>query len=562
MKRRNFLKIFPAAGITPFVVNGFPMRPFANSKMAKILGTCDGVEDRVLVLIQLKGGNDGVNVVIPFNQYDRYAQIRPTIHIDQAKLINLDKTLPLADQVGLHPGLTSIKAMYDQGNAAIVQGVGYQSMDQSHFKATNLWYTGGDSTAANNNLGSGWMGRALQAFYPDVQGAPTAKMPDPLGIQIGDSSPALGFHTETEHQNAINLSGQDASGFFSLVQTIGGAPMSNIPKSDMGGEIEYIISVEQSVEKYAQRISEVFNAGSNTIATYPDANKYGLNAGSNGQNVNLAEQLKTVARLISGGSKTKIYLCQLGGFDTHNAQVDSGDTSIGDHANLISYLADSVKTFFDDLDGMGRGDQVVGCTFSEFGRCAKENGSFGCDHGTLAPMMVFGKGIHAGVQGTNVNLSNLTNDGQLQGMQHDYRQVFTTLLQDWLGADNEILEQTMFDGYAKIPLVDAALVVNPDCYFGTTAVNDPYQRPRPLSVYPNPASVTAEVTFQSERAFDAQLTLHSLGGSLVSGATVKVAPGSNFFYLEVMTLPAAPYFVRIEDKATGKAEVVKLNVVR
>ena len=558
MKRRNFLKIFPAASVTPFVVNGFPLRPFANSKMAKVLGTCDGVDERVLVLIQLKGGNDGVNTIVPLNQYDKYAQVRPTIRIQQDKLINLDSTLPNADQVGLHPALTSLKAMYEKGNAAIVQGVGYQSMNQSHFKATDLWFTGGDTTPDGNNLGSGWMGRSLQAFYPDVLGAPTADMPDPLGIQIGDSNPALGFHTETEHQNAINLTGQDASGFYSLIQTIGGAPMKNIPNSDLGSEVKFIVSVEQSVSAYAGRITQVFNAGSNSISVYPLPTAYGLNTESN----KLAEQLKTIARLVKGGCKTKMYLCQLGGFDTHNAQVDSGDTAVGDHANLLGYLSDSVKTFFDDLEGLGLADQVMGCTFSEFGRCAEENGSFGCDHGNLAPMMIFGKNVQAGVQGTNVNLSNLTNDGQLQGMQHDYRQVFTTLLQDWLGADNEILEQTMFDGYAKIPLIDAAAVVNPDCYFGTSATDDPYQRVRPLKIYPNPASVTAEVSFDSERSFDARLTLHSLGGSIITAMNVQVAPGTNFYYLDVLGLPPAPYFVRLEDKASGRAEVVKLTVVR
>lgn len=557
MKRRNFLKIFPAASVTPFVVNGFPLRPFANSKMAKILDTCEGVEERVLVLIQLKGGNDGVNAVIPINQYDKYAAVRPTVRIPQDKLINLDTTLPNADQVGLNPALASFKAMYDKGNAALVQGVGYQSMNQSHFKATDLWLSGGDSTPDGNNLGTGWIGRSLQAFYPDVLGAPTAQMPDPLGIQIGDSNPSLGFHTETEHQNAINLTGQDAAGFFSLIQTIGGAPMKNIPNSDLGGEVKYVISVEQSVNLYAQRITQVFNAGSNSIATYPSGNDYGMNGAT------LADQLKTIARLVRGGSKTKIYLCQLGGFDTHNAQVDSGDTTVGDHANLLRYLSDSVKTFFDDLEGLGIADQVVSCTFSEFGRCAEENGSFGTDHGTLAPLMVFGKNIQAGVKGTNVNLSNLTNDGQLQGMQYDYRQVFTTLLQDWLGADNEILEQTMFDGYAKMPLVDAAAVVNPDCYFGTTtAANDPYQQVRALKIYPNPASVTAEVSFDSERSFSARLTLHSLGGSLITAMNVQVAPGTNFYYLDVLGLPPAPYFVRLEDKASGRAEVVKLTVVR
>jgi len=549
MKRRNFLKIVPAASVTPFVVNGINMRPFANTNMAKILSTCDGIEDRVLVLIQLKGGNDGINNVIALPQFDTYANIRPTIHIEEAEAIKLDNTLPVNDQVGLHPALLPFKEMYDKGMMALVQGAGYDNMNQSHFKGTDLWLSGGDTTPANFSIPSGWMGRALQAFYPEVTGSPTTKMPDPLGIQIGDTNPSLGFHTETEHQNVINLSGQDPSGFFSLVQTIGGAPILNIPNSDQGQELDFIMGVEQSVNSYAQRITQVFNNGSNALSSYP--------------NTNLASQLKTIARMIKGGCKTKIYLCQMGSFDTHSGQVDSGASAVGTHADLLKELADAVKYFFDDLKALGIDDQVNACTFSEFGRCARENGSFGTDHGTLAPMYLFGKNIKAGVFGTNVDLSNLTNDGQLQGVQHDYRRVFATLLQDWLGASPFIMEQTMFDCYVKLPAIDPAAVVDPDCYWGAvSATQDAYQVDRRLTIFPNPASVSAEVSYRSETAFEARLTLHSLGGSLVSATTVQVLPGNNLFYLDVISIPAAIYFVRLEQKSSGAAEVVKLNVVR
>lgn len=527
------------------------MRPFANSKIAKIMATCDGVEDRVLVLIQLKGGNDGLNMIIPVQQYDLYAALRPSIRIPDAgadKYIDLDNTLPAPDKVGLHPVLTGMKDLYDNGALSIVQGVGYQDMNQSHFKGTDLWLSGGDGTPDKNNIGSGWMGRALQAMYPDVTGAPTADMPDPLGIQIGDPNPSLGFHTETQHQNVINLSGQDPAGFYSLIQTIGGAPLLNVPDTEYGEEIAYIQGVENSLSLYAQRISDTFNAGSNALNDYPDST--------------LANQLKTIARLIAGGCKTKIYLCSMGGFDTHGAQVVENMTTIGNHANLLKNLSDSVKYFFDDLKALGVDDQVTACTFSEFGRTAKENGSLGSDHGTLAPMFLFGKNIKAGVNGTNVNLGVLTQDNQLMDMQFDYRQVFTTLLQDWLGANNFVLEQTMFEGYTKIPAIDPAYVVSPDCYFGTTSIFDPYKGQRPLAIYPNPASISAEVTFQSTEAFNAVLSIHSLGGSLISANSVVVQPGNNLFYIDVVSLPAGPYFVRLENRFSGKAEVVKLSVAR
>ena len=551
MKRRNFLKIFPAAGVTTFTVNGFAMRPFANSRIARMMAGCDDVNDRVLVLIQLHGGNDGVNTVIPIAAYDDYAKLRPVIKIPDTgpeKFIKLDNTLPSADQVGLHPVMTGFKTLYDKGWLNVVQAVGYESLNQSHFKSTDIWLSGGDGTPEHSNIKSGWMGRALNAMYPDVKGGPIPDMLYPLGIQIGDPYPSLGFHTETEHQNAINLYGQDPEGFYSLVQTIGGAPLLNIPDSEYGDELAYIMGVEKSVDQYSQYITQAFNAGSNAISSYPQTG--------------LANQLKTIARLIKGGCKTKIYLCSMGGFDTHGSQIPpEGTITKGRHADLLKNLSDSVRFFYDDLEGLGLSDKVVACTFSEFGRCAKENGSAGTDHGTLAPMFVFGKALSGGVHGTNVDLVNLANDNQLQGQQFDYRQVFTTLLQDWLGASNYVLEQTMFEGYAKMPIMSSTYVVPPDCYIAT-GIFDPEPAYRALAAYPNPANFRVQVTFRSSAGYEARLSLHSLGGALVSSNNVQVQPGANLYHLDVSQLPPGPYFIRLESKTSGAADVVKLSVMR
>lgn len=554
MKRRNFLKIFPtvtAAGA--FTVNGHAMKAIGDYKLARLLGSCDGVEDRVLIMLQLKGGNDGINTFIPLNQYDRYHNIRSEIAIEQSKLINLDSTLGVDEQVGVQPAMTLFKEMYDNGKAAMVQGAGYDNMNQSHFKGINLWMSGGDSTQANSNLSTGWMGRALQAFYPDVHGVPTQDVPDPLGIQIGNSSPTLAFQTNTEYQNVINLSGQDVSGFYSFLQSIGGAPIQHVPDTEQGLELQYIMDIEQSTNLYGQRVSQVFNAGSNYLSSYPTTNNKN----------DLADQLRTIARLIKGGCKTKMYLCQHGSFDTHSAQVDSGDTTTGDHASLLLDMCEAVKYFLDDLEGLGLSDQVIVCTFSEFGRCAAGNGSFGTDHGTLAPMMLFGKNVRAGVQGTNVNLSNLTNDNQVQGLQFDYRQVFTSLLQDWLGASDSVLNDTMFLGYDKLPVVDGAFVVAPECYLPMTlATHDPNPATAVMQVFPNPAVAYSEVSFENSGSiFEARLSLHSLGGSLVSISTVLVNQGGNNYMLDLTALQPGPYFVRLESKVSGRAWVAKLSVL-
>jgi len=552
MRRRSFLKILPAAGVSSFALNGLELRPFSNTKMDKVLQSCSGVSDRALVLIQLKGGNDGLNTVVPLNQYDQYMQLRPTIGLSNSgltPLMQLDNTLPIQDQVGINPAMTNFKALYDQGFASIVQGVGYQSMNQSHFKGTDLWLSGGGGSYDLNNLTSGWMGRALNAMYPDVYGAPTAEMPDPLGIQLGDPNTSLGFHTETEHQNAINLSGQDPAGFYSLIQTIGGAPLLNIPNSDYGAEIDFMMGVEQSINQYAQRITEVFNLGTNAASGYPTTS--------------LAGQLKTVARMISGGCKTKIFLCQIGGFDTHTGQVVAGDTGTGSHANLLRGICDAVKKFMDDLQLLGLEDRVMTCTFSEFGRTAKENGSVGTDHGTLSPMLLFGKNVRAGVRGTNVNLFDLTNDNQLKNMQHDYRQVFASLLQDWLGANPYVLEEALFDQYEQVAVVDKAYTVHPDCYIGgAPTVFDPFQRP--ISITPNPARRSTELvyTHPGREGFRAQLTVHGMNGVIAHMRSAWVEPGHNVYPIDVVTLPVGMYVVRLENRADGMAEVVKLQVVR
>lgn len=551
MKRRNFLKILPPLGVAPMLLNGLKLKPFANSRIANILSSCAGVQERVLVLIQLKGGNDGLNTLIPIEQYDTYANLRSSMAIPDSGtngFIPIDNTLASEDQVALHPSMSGIKYLYDKGWATVIQAAGYDSMNQSHFKGTDIWLTGGDSIG-QGSLSSGWMGRSLQAFYPEVAGVPTPEMPDPLGIQVGDPNTSLGFHTETEHQNVINISGQDAAGFYSLIQTIGGAPLVNVPDTDQGAEIQYIMDIEQSVNLYASRISQVFSAGSNSIS-YP--------------NTGLASQLKTVARMIKGGCKTKIYLCQLGGFDTHSTQVaGSDDTTSGPHADLLKQLSDAVKTFCDDLEGLGLADQVVSCTFSEFGRCAKQNGSLGTDHGTLAPMFVFGKTVRAGVKGTNVDLSDLTSDNQFKNKQFDYRQIFGTLLRDWLGANDFVMQESMFDGFDRIKLIERDYMVDEDCYFGgtPTIIDGGFTRPG-MKAAPNPASLGLELTLESEIAYPATLSLHSLGGTLAHASSENVRVGLNIFLIDVSRLPNGFYFARLQNRMTGKAEVVKVSVAR
>ena len=319
------------------------------------------------------------------------------------------------------------------------------------------------------------MGRYIEAAFPGVAGNSLPDFPDPLGIQLGDTKPSLGLHDHNQNYAATNLTNQDPGDLFGLLNGIGTAPHTDLLNSEYGDGLQYIMEVENSTNAYGQRITEVYNAGSNSSTTYPS--NY------------LARQLRTVARLISGGGSTKIYLTHIGGFDTHANQIQNNNPHLGLHSVLLSEVFDSIKAFHEDLTNMGLQERVMVSTFSEFGRRAKQNGSLGTDHGTVAPLFLVGTGVQPGVSGTNPDLSNLTSSGVLlEEHQSDYRSVFKTLLQDWLGADDVVLNDAQFGPFNKEPgLVSPSFTVDPSCYIG------------PLSPLPVTLSLFTAEVYQEEQ---------------------------------------------------------------
>ncbi len=458
MKRRDFLKNSMAMSAGSFLLSNLPFRAFASESMIPLLN-CPNINDRVLVILFLKGGNDGLNTLVPINQYDTYAGYRPGIKLSDTgtnAFVPLDNTLPLADQVGLHPVMSSFKSMYDNAQARIIQRVGYPNSNGSHFKSTDLWMSGGDGTPANFNLSSGWMGRFLNTAYPGLYGNPIPEFPDPLGIQLGDRKPSLGFYNDEGLYMATNLSQQDPNGLYDSIQGIGTAEHSPLPNSEYGQQIAHIMQVENNTNIYAQRVTNVFGAGTNSSTTYPDTN--------------LGNQFKTVAKLLSGGSMTKVFLLHHSGFDTHAGQSEAGSSHIGRHAELLSDMFDSIKAFHEDLTNLGIEQRVLTSAFSEFGRQVIENGSLGTDHGNFGPVFLFGSSVKPGMTGTNIDLSDITSGGKPNEtqLQFDYRQMFRTLLQDWLGASDSVITEVKYDVHAHIPdLVETNIVVDPTCYVDT-----------------------------------------------------------------------------------------------
>lgn len=537
MERRKFIKLSSAT--TAFSL--MPHEVFSFLKAAGISG-CPDVTGRKLVLIQLAGANDGINTLVPLNQYDFYANMRPTLKLGLTGangIIPLDTTLADENQIGLHPVLTGFKNLYDNGMMRIVQGVGYPSPNKSHFKSSDLWLSGGDGTYPNFNIQSGWIGRFLESYYPDHLHASY-----PLGIQLGSAENSLGFHGAVEHGLSVNISNQDVSGFYSVISGLGGQPPTNIPDSEYGELLQYLIDLDESTNSYSEAISAAFDSGANSIS-YPETD--------------LANQLKTVARFITGGLETKIYLVKLAGFDTHEHQINDGASHTGIHASLLRELSDGVNAFIADLNNQGRGEDVLAMTFSEFGRKVQENSNLGTDHGEVAPMFLFGKTVTPGISGINVNLSEAheENNYQIESVQHDYRSVFSTVLQDWLGARNGVLDSAFYDhnlergfGSLKLPgIISPQSLVPEYCYAGEG-------RTAMIVVYPNPCS-----DFVSVMSPDGN-PIYAVGLISITGAVLAVAknaiPDQTVITLDTRSLSTGIYHLRIETK---RETVVKKIIV-
>jgi len=573
MRRRNFIKnIGSIAAGASLSVNGLSVRAMARSLMLAPF-TCDQVNDRILLLIQLHGGNDGLNTIIPLNQYDTYRNFRPTIGIldnGPRKYLEVDSSLPLKDQIGLHPDLIGIKEMYEDGAVNFIQEVAYTNINGSHFRGKDIWLSGVDGTVEELHAQSGWMGRYLNHRFANYPGDyPSQDMPDPPGLEFGSHIVSLGFHRAEGIPMGLTMS-NDPSRFYDDIAGLGGLLPEDIPNSEYGREIRFITEIEKSTNKYAERLAKVFNQGANAPeVTYPE--EYHTPTTRNFRN-GLSGQLRTVARLISGGCTTKIYLVRMGGFDTHAEQAIAGKPSYGGHGALLYHLSSAIKAFYDDLKVQGLDHRVIAATFSEFGRQVKENGDFGTDHGSTAPMILFGKGLKPGITGTNPNISNIKNN-RLIGFQHDYRQVLATLLQDWLGANNGTLQHVEFLEFAnqKLDLIESNAIDeagDPFSYVADTscdptpdvAVADPKEDDPDIpttqlpdisdkvkmTLYPNPV-LNKEFTLEvnSDRMTPAVVELYDLQGKRILSQKVRFFQGDQVIKVNINHLQSGIYPMRV-----------------
>ncbi len=381
--RRSFLRN-TAAGSAVLTFGG--LAPAALQAAAEQSDT-----SRILVVIELAGGNDGLNTIIPFED-DTYQKLRPNLAIAKNTVLNV------ADGLGFHPALRGFADLLEAGKLAIVQGVGYPEPNRSHFEAMDIWHT---CQRRNEVRTDGWLGRFLEEIKDESGG-------DPSALHLGHDKQPFALMSRNVRVPSIRsleqfrLQGTEDVDFRKAVQELADAR-----RGEGNDLLNFVQSSTSSAITASERLSTSGKSYSSKVV-YP----------KNG----LGEQLQTVARLISSGLHTSVYYVQLNGFDTHSQQPDA-------HQGLLRQLGDSVKAFLDDIDRLEQSERVTVMAFSEFGRRVEQNASDGTDHGTAGPMFLAGASIKSGLIGKHPSLQNLQ-DGDLKH-HTDFREVYAAVIRHW-----------------------------------------------------------------------------------------------------------------------------------
>ncbi|MFI4897891.1 MAG: DUF1501 domain-containing protein [Phycisphaerales bacterium JB059] len=418
--RREFLHSGLTMASAAIAVPHFLQRSaLALPSAAPGLSSIPGVnEDRVLVVCQLGGGNDGLNTVIPFRQ-DAYYRARPGIALrGEGELLLLSKIGSYGSEgLALQRAMAGVNSLYDDGLCTVVQGVGYPNPNRSHFKSMDIWQTGDTS-----GTGDGWLGRYIDSeccgYGKGESGRDDGSVQDSIDppIAIGRTAPLAleGGRVKPvafETADLFRWMGEDVHDalvdpYEKLAQQ-GVAPGTD-PHSNAAFLMRTTLDAQVSSDQIRQAVSR------QPLVRYPGSN--------------LGRQLQMVGSMIRSGLRTRVYYVTHGGFDTHSGQGGAN----GRHAQLLSQFADAAKAFYDDLKAQGNDGRVLTMCFSEFGRRVSQNASGGTDHGTAAPMFLLGPMVNAGVIGRHPSLTDL-DQGDLK-FQIDFRSVYRDVLDNWMGA--------------------------------------------------------------------------------------------------------------------------------
>ncbi|MEQ9300710.1 MAG: DUF1501 domain-containing protein [Cyclobacteriaceae bacterium] len=505
MKRRSFLRHASHSIAIPSLIGAMGYHPTSAQSLQKLLNLSNET-DKVLVLIFLEGGNDGLNTVVPLSSYGEMSKVRPHVILPENSVLPVEGT-----DFGFHPSLSGFNSLYNEQRLQVIQSVGYPQQNFSHFRSTDIWMSASDE---DQLVTSGWSGRYLETLHPEFpEGYPSPENPDPLAVELGRGASLL-FQGQAASMGMVL---NDVSSFYELIQN----EESDAPDTLAGDKLRHVRLIARQSQKYGDA---VINAAEKITdqRPYPEDNR-------------LAQQLKVVSRLIAGDLKTPIYMVSLGGFDTHDAQVINSDHRQGEHADLLKTLNDAVMAFMQDLEYLGIDDRVVGMTFSEFGRRIVSNASLGTDHGSSAPLFVFGNGVRGGTIGQTAQVSGQETYEDNLPMEHDFRQVYSSVLSQWFETEETTVNEAMLQEFNQLPIFGDAV---------TTALNViPEQT---LSLYPNPVRSQATLEFMAARS-RLKIGLIDLSGKKMGQLYHQMHPGGKFsLAFDVTSLKTGRYIITID----------------
>ncbi len=519
MKRRTFVKNIPGAAITT-VIGGQTLYAKHSNPMIQALHGMMYDTNRVLVIIQKNGGNDGLNMIFPLDQYDALKGARGNMLMPAANILKLN------DKTGIHPAMSAIHALHQEGKMGVIQSVGYPQFNYSHFRATDIWVSGADS---NELLDSGWAGRYLNYEYANYPvGYPNSVMPDPLAIRVGEGV-GLGLQMMGVNMGIAINSATDP------VNLTGNIFKDPVTSSYVGKELAYIREVQRQTDKFGDVIVAAYNKSKNLSTKYPTTT-------STSTSNNLTNQLKIVARLIAGGLKTRIYWVSTGGFDTHSAQVDPLDFTKGAHANLLKGVSDNIAGFMDDCKLLGLEDRVAGFTFSEFGRRIKSNSSLGTDHGAGLPVIYFGKNIIPTVLGKNPTIPALADGNSNIPMQYDFRSIYGTFLSQWFCVPQQDVNNLLLDKFQNLPILTSA-----NCLSTASHEANVKSGKEMIKVYPNPFVDRTKIDFESTGGHVRIQVINNQGSVIQLVVNKELAKGPYTVDVDLETQPPGIYYARWEN---------------
>ena len=513
MKRRSFIKQATTGVLLPSFFGKYDVKALAESPWFNELATVD--TNRVLVLVQLFGGNDGLNTVIPLDQLSALGTVRNNILLPENRLLSLNGV----SKTAFHPSLEGFRDLFNENKLAVIQSVGYPSQHFSHFRSTDIWMSASDPL---ENVYTGWLGRYLQTEFPNFPtNFPNTLMPDPLALQIGAQLTLTAQGEGTPMGMSISASGE----FYD----IGNEEDNFVVNGFAAAELAHIRQVARQTYNYGDVVKSAYSRGQN-LATYPSSNS-------------LADQLKIVARLIKGGLKTRVYLVTLGGFDTHAEQIQSNDTTKGLHATLLQTLSDGITAFQRDLEQMHLNDRVLGMTFSEFGRRIRSNASLGSDHGAAAPSFLFGSHVFGGILGTNPTITPNIDISANVPMQYDFRSIYATILKDWFCVSEANLNTIMLRNFQHLKLINA-----PNC---TTSLFEKEENDALLITnYPNPFVEQTTLNFKTRGGYTLIQIFDTEGRLLFVPIDAVYSAGNHQISLNTEGWSNGVYYARLQNEAT------------